>query len=295
MNLVVGATGLVGGQICRLLVERGERVRGLVRPSSDPARVEELQALGIETVPGDLKDPASLRAACAGVSIETVDRQGQFSLVAAAESAGVARFVFVSFPEMEPDSPLQRAKREVEGRLRSSAMTATILQPTYFTEIWLSPAVGFDAANAQAQIFGAGDNRLSWISLRDVARAAVEAPAEDAVIELGGPEALSQLEVVEIFEQETGRSFALQHVPAEALEAQAAGAADPLEQSFAALMLATTRTSTVNRPTSPFQSGGRAWTRRLTTFSTRARNSPRQPHGAPIGRPLPKGGRSGPG
>ena len=124
-------------------------------------------------------------------------------------------------------------------------MTATILQPTYFTEIWLSPAVGFDAANAQAQIFGAGDNRLSWISLRDVARAAVEAPAEDAVIELGGPEGLSQLEVVEIFEQETGRSFALQHVPAEALEAQAAGAADPLEQSFAALMLATTRTSTV--------------------------------------------------
>jgi len=262
MNLVVGATGLVGGQICRLLVERGERVRGLVRPSSDPARVEELQALGIETVPGDLKDPASLRAACAGVStvlstatstisrgdgdsIETVDRQGQLSLVDAAESAGVARFVFVSFPEMEPDSPLQRAKREVEGRLRSSAMTATILQPTYFTEIWLSPAVGFDAANAQAQIFGAGDNRLSWISLRDVARAAVEAPAEDAVIELGGPEALSQLEVVEIFEQETGRSFALQHVPAEALEAQAAGAADPLEQSFAALMLATTRTSTV--------------------------------------------------
>ena len=104
MNLVVGATGLVGGQICRLLVERGERVRGLVRPSSDPARVEELQALGIETVPGDLKDPASLRAACAGVStvlstatstisrgdgdsIETVDRQGQLSLVGSGQPA----------------------------------------------------------------------------------------------------------------------------------------------------------------------------------------------------------------
>src|SRR5256885_14003670 len=120
---------------------------------------------------------------------------------------------------MDPDSPLQRAKRAVEHRAHESSMTATILRPTYFTEVWLSPAVGFDAANAQAQIFGAGENRLSWISLRDVARTTVDAAAEGAVIEFGGPEALSQLEVVEIFEQETGRSFALEHVPAEALEA----------------------------------------------------------------------------
>jgi uncharacterized protein YbjT (DUF2867 family) len=262
MNLVVGATGHLGRELCRLLLEQDVPVRALIRTSSNPDTVSELRELGAELVEGDLKDPPSLAAACAGVetvfstasstisraegdSIETVDLQGQLSLVDAAEGAGVGRFVFVSFPQMDPDSPLQRAKRAVEQRLRDAALAATILRPTYFMEIWLSPAVGFDAAHAQAQIFGSGENRLSWISLRDVARAVVEAPAEDAVVELGGPEALSQLEVVEIFEQETGRSFALQHVPAEALEAQAEGATDSLQQSFAALMLATTRVGPV--------------------------------------------------
>jgi uncharacterized protein YbjT (DUF2867 family) len=268
MNLVVGATGLLGSEICRLLRERGEPVRGLVRTTSDPAKVERLRALGVETTVADLKEPATLARACASVdtvystatstisraegdSIETVDRLGQLALVEAAEAAGASRFVFVSFPEMEPDSPLQRAKREVERRLQASAMTATILRPTYFVEVWLSPAVGFDSENAQAQIFGSGENLLSLISLFDVARVAVEAPAEEAMLGFGGPEPLSQLDVVRIFEQETGRSFALQHVPAEALAVQAEEAEDPLERSFAALMLATT--SAAAEPPAPGQ------------------------------------------
>jgi len=36
-------------------------------------------------------------------------------------------------------------------------------------EVWLSPALGFDAANAKAQIYGSGANRISWISYHDVA------------------------------------------------------------------------------------------------------------------------------
>ena len=38
MVLVVGATGMVGSEICRLLVDRGERVTALVRPWSDAAK-----------------------------------------------------------------------------------------------------------------------------------------------------------------------------------------------------------------------------------------------------------------
>jgi uncharacterized protein YbjT (DUF2867 family) len=264
MNLVVGATGMLGGEICRLLVERDASLRTLVRATSDPVKVDPLREFGAEVVQGDLKDPSSLAAACAGVktvfstatstisrgegdSIETVDRGGQLSLVDAAESAGVEHFVFVSVTELDPDSPLQQAKRAVEQRLKESAMASTILRPVHFMEVWLSPAVGFDAAAAEAQIFGSGENQISWISLRDVARAAVEATVDDGVVELGGPDALSQLEVVEIFEQQTGRSFTLQHVPAEALEAQAQGAADPLEQTFAALMLAMTRLGPTRR------------------------------------------------
>jgi NADH dehydrogenase len=78
-----------------------------------------------------------------------------------------------------------------------------------------------------------------------VAAFAVEAltnpAARDEVIDLGGPEALSPLAVVRIFEEETGQACAVTHVPKAALEAQRASGADSLEQSFAGLMLGMAR------------------------------------------------------
>jgi hypothetical protein len=61
--------------------------------------------------------------------------------------------------------------------------------------------------------------------------------ARNAVIELGGPEALSPLEVVRIFEELQGRKFDVEHVPEEALSSSEKTASDPLQQSFAGLML----------------------------------------------------------
>jgi uncharacterized protein YbjT (DUF2867 family) len=258
MNLVVGATGLLGGEICRLLAQQGQAVRALVRETSNAEKVAGLKALGAQIVYGDLKDPASLAAACRGASavistasstlsrqegdsIESVDRHGQLNLIDAAEAAGVEHFVLISFANSEVDFPLQSAKRAVEDRLRVGRMTYTILQPSFFMEVWLSPALGFDLANAAAQVYGAGDRRLCWISFQDVAQFAVAAldnpHARNAVIQLGGPEGLSPLDVVSLAEQALGKPFAVQHVPEEALRAQHASAADPLQQSFAALML----------------------------------------------------------
>ena len=187
MNLVVGATGLLGNQICTLLTERARPVRAFVRDTSSPDKVAHLQKTGAEIARGDLKDPRSLEAACRGVhsvistasstlsrqegdSIESVDRQGQLNLINAAEAAGVKHFVLISFPHAPIEFPLQSAKRLVEDRLRRSRMTHTILQPTFFMEVWLSPALGFDAANGKAQVYGNGHNKVSWISFEDVAQ-----------------------------------------------------------------------------------------------------------------------------
>ena len=61
MILVVGATGMVGSEVCERLVAKGKKVGALVRPSADAAKVKKLEALGVELLPGDLREPARWR------------------------------------------------------------------------------------------------------------------------------------------------------------------------------------------------------------------------------------------
>ena len=92
----------------------------------------------------------------------------------AAVANGVERYVFISIAgTLDLECALQSAKRAVERALRESGMTYTILRPSFFIEVWLSPALGFDVEQGTARIFGTGDQRMRWISLADVARFAV--------------------------------------------------------------------------------------------------------------------------
>jgi uncharacterized protein YbjT (DUF2867 family) len=258
-TLVVGATGLLGPEICQRLTAAGQRVRALVRSTADESKRKVLQELGVELVDGDLKDAASLARACTGVqavistasstlsrqagdSIETVDHRGQLALVEAARRAEVERFVFVSFREnRDIQFPLTAAKRAVERALASSGMAYTVLQASYFMEVWLTPALGFDAAHGKARLYGDGNQPISWISYRDVARAAaaavIEGTGRNMVVELGGPQALTPREVVRMFEAAGAGEITTESIPTAALENQLETATDPLEQSFAGLML----------------------------------------------------------
>ncbi len=110
-NLVTGATGFTGKHVCRGLMEKGEHVRALVR---DVSRADDLQAMGVETVQGDLRDLDSLRRACEGMSVvyhigalfrpENVTKRdfwetnalGTRKLLDSAIAAGVNRFVHCS-------------------------------------------------------------------------------------------------------------------------------------------------------------------------------------------------------
>ena len=256
MNLVVGATGLVGGEICRYLAAHQKPVRAMVRPTGDESRIEELRTSGAELVTGDLKDPDSIRAACAGATavlstassmlsrqpgdtIDGVDRLGQLQLVEAARAAGVKHFVYVSFSLVPADFALQRAKREVEQAVISSGMTYTILRPTFFMEIWLSKTLGFDVAGRRASIYGTGENPISWISFPNVADFAVRsletAGARNATFTLGGPEALTPQEVVHIFEELGGAPFTVDYVLESVLRAGKESARRALDEAFAAL------------------------------------------------------------
>ncbi|MGA2740428.1 MAG: SDR family oxidoreductase [Bryobacteraceae bacterium] len=258
MNLIVGATGLVGGEICRRLSANRKPVRALVRPTGDTSRIDELRAAGAELATGDLKDSALIQAACAGATavlstassvlsrqpgdtIDGVDRLGQLQLVAAAKSAGVKHFVYVSFSPIAEDFALQRAKREVEQALISSGMRYTILRPTFFMEIWLSQALGFDVTARRARIYGTGENPISWISFPNVAEFAVrslETPAaSNATFTLGGPEAIAPSDVVRIFEELAGAPFTVEFVMEAVLRVGLDSARRALDEAFAALSL----------------------------------------------------------
>jgi len=232
--LVVGATGDLGQRVVRRLLQGAPQVRALVRPNTDPGRaVPE----GVEIVRGDLTDPASLVPACAGVStvvltataigrrlagervsIREVDHRGGLALVEAAESAGVLRFVYMSFPGADEGAhtPLEEAKLAVEKRLRASAMRSVIVRADAFQEIHLSPVARFDVAQGKVSIIGRGDCERRWIATEDVAAlvaAVTIEPDAPEVIEVGGPESMSKNMLVEVAERASGRRIKAQHVP----------------------------------------------------------------------------------
>src|SRR5215469_724578 len=266
MVLVVGATGVLGFDVCRRLAARGEKVRALVRPTSSREKIEWLRSFGVELHQGDLKDPPSLASACRGAdavistasstlsrqpgdSIASVDAAGQMNLVDAAKAAKINRFLFVSFPHpVNISFDLDDAKRHVEDAIQP--MNFTVVVPNYFMEVWLSPRLGFDYANATARIYGTGAKPISWVSFHDVAEfcaIALRHPAAaHRTIEFGGPEAICSLNVVAIFEKLGHRPFTVEHISEPSLLAQFQQATDPMQKAFAAFMLLNARGSVMN-------------------------------------------------
>jgi dihydroflavonol-4-reductase len=110
-TLVTGASGFLGSHVARQLVARGDDVRVLLRPSSTNRAVADLS---LEYVTGDLRDPASLERALAGIktvfhvaadyrlwarkSRDIYDSNvgGTKNLLDAAKRAGVEKFIYTS-------------------------------------------------------------------------------------------------------------------------------------------------------------------------------------------------------
>ena len=111
LHLVTGATGHIGNVLVRQLLERGQRLRALVRPGKNPIA---LHGLDVEIVPGDVLDADSLVRAMHGVDVvyhlaakislaagpdpemEHVNLEGTRNVLAALRMAGVRRLVHAS-------------------------------------------------------------------------------------------------------------------------------------------------------------------------------------------------------
>jgi len=228
MNLVVGSTGMLGGMITRKLLAKGLPVRVLVRSgSTDLANAQPAR--------GDLKDRASLDAACAGVTtvitsansaqrggednVETVDLQGNLALIDAAKKAGVRHFIFVSAAAVDESSPvpLFAAKARAEKHLRASGMTWTIIAPHIFMDVWFPMIIGSAlGAGRPVPLVAGGKRRHSFIAVEDVAAfavASVDNPAaKNRRLILGGPIAHSWTEVVTKMSDLLGRRLDIETI-----------------------------------------------------------------------------------
>ncbi len=197
-TLVTGSTGLVGSHVTRLLAERGDHVRALVRPG---ARVGDLEDLGVELARGDVLDRGSVRRAMRGAervfhvagltslrasadTLFAVNVDGTRIVLEEALRAGVARAVYTSsvaavgpaprgstaderqvFRAARYGLPYVNAKREAETvamRMAAQGLPLVIVNP--------------------AHVFGTGDhNRSSTELVRRFLRGQIPAYVDGAL------------------------------------------------------------------------------------------------------------------
>jgi uncharacterized protein YbjT (DUF2867 family) len=243
--LVTGATGFVGPHVAHALRARDLPVRALVR---DPKRATRLTAWGVDLAQGDVTESATLRGAFAGVEVvvhlvaiikgsrtdfERIMVQGTRNVVAAAQEAGVRRFVLASALGLDERSraavPYFGAKWEMERAVEASGLEHVILRPSFIfgKDGGVLPTFVRLARFAPVTpIVGTGTQRLQPIWVEDVAAyyaASIDLPAAaNRTFELGGPDAPTWNEFWDRLKRVVGSRRPSIHLPVGLMRAQAA-------------------------------------------------------------------------
>jgi uncharacterized protein YbjT (DUF2867 family) len=220
--LVVGATGKQGGAVARHLLRAGTAVRALTRNPAGPAG-RRLAAAGADVVGGDLDDPASLRAALAGIgAVFSVQdfwtagydgevRQGAH-LVDAAAAAGVGHLVQSTMADAPDDPDLPRhfaSKREVEQHVAASGVPYTLLGTVFFMDNFADRATGGPLLFPTLAGALRADVRLHLLAADDIGAATAAVLADPgahagARIDLAG-DLLTVAEMKQAYRRATGR------------------------------------------------------------------------------------------
>ncbi|WP_036165888.1 SDR family oxidoreductase [Massilia sp. 9096] len=217
--LVTGATGTIGKHIVDQLVQRGAKVRALVR---DPAKADFPPQ--VEIAKGDMLDPDSLRSAYRGVSAlfllnaVTPDEFTQ-ALIAlnVAKEAGIDRVVYLSVihSDVYVNVPHFAGKFGVERMLEQMGFSATILRPAYFT----SNDLTIKDVVLQHGVYPmpVGARGLAMVDPRDIGevaaielihRAHATRPMPLERINLVGPDTLTGTDIAAIWSSVLGREVA---------------------------------------------------------------------------------------
>jgi uncharacterized protein YbjT (DUF2867 family) len=209
--LVTGGTGFVGTHLVNRFLQRGHAVAVLAR---SPDKTRNRYNRAVETVPGDVLEPATLAAAAAGRdavvhlvgiinekgarTFDRMHREATENVVAAAKSAGVRRYLHMSAMGSAEDAPSEygRTKAAGEKAVRASGLDWTIFRPSIifgegdgFVSL-LAPIVKLNPGFIP--VIGPGTTRFQPVSISDVARVFADALKKPETVgktyEVGGPE-----------------------------------------------------------------------------------------------------------
>lgn len=235
--LVTGATGKTGTALVETLRAHSVPVRAGRRRASaqDP-----------DAVRFDWDDPATHSAALRGIDrVYLVPPPSALDplpvvepFLAQARRAGVRRLVLLGSAIVFPDAP---GRLELAARVRQQPGWV-VLRASGFMQNFLPPHPLGQGIRLRGEIRTcAGDGRVGWIDVQDIAEAAaalLTAPDLDADddYQLTGPEALSYPEAASIITAESGRPVRVHHLDVDDVAAgyRAAG----LPSSFAASLAA---------------------------------------------------------
>lgn len=234
-----GAAGFVGRSILDQFEDRP--VRALVHnPLPDLER-----RANVETVTGDVTNPATLRGTMDGCSIvvhlvavieesggatfDEVIRQGTENMLSEAKQAGIDRFIHMSAlgAHDNPTYGYLQAKWRAEQAVKESGLQYTIFRPS----VIFGPGDGFINALAGVvrgfpivPVVGDGTARFQPVAVSDVARCyvrAIDDPKTTAgeTFELGGGTVYTYEELLGLIASELGTSKRKVHVPVSVMKA----------------------------------------------------------------------------
>jgi uncharacterized protein YbjT (DUF2867 family) len=190
--VIAGGHGKIGLRLARILHERGDEVRSMIR---DPAHTEDVEAAGGKPVLCDLEHAVDDEVAAVAAGADavvftagagpgsgperkwTVDYGAAVKLIAAARANGIDRYVMVSSRGADPDAPgddtfavYVRAKGKADAELRGSGLAYTIVRPGRLTD---DPGTGRIEAGEDV-----GDGKVS----RDDVAAALSVAVHDPTL-----------------------------------------------------------------------------------------------------------------
>lgn len=231
--LVTGAAGdigAIGPKLTTMLLEKGHRVRALVRREDE--RADALRRLGADVVVGDLTELDSMHRALEGVSrlyfgmsVSAAYLEATVNTAALARKHGVEAFVNMSQMTVtqmsvtkSTDSPQHKLHWLGEQALAWSGLPVVTVRPTVFLEGFFLRLAAAGIREADELRLPLGKGKTSPISSADVARAVSvilddPAPHIGKIYNLTGFESTDPEQYAGAFSEALGRTIRYRDVP----------------------------------------------------------------------------------